>query len=183
MSELFNILSNMNVNGSISKEQIVKNIKKDINASDYDLIELNDQKPWGAYFKFNNDNADEFIKEFFPGLSLSDARLGKSNAELSPKILLVSPGQRLSWQYHKRRAERWNFLTAGVYEKSMTDEEGAIRIAHTGDSVQFSALERHRLIGAAIMYTLVAEIWQHKDPNDLSNEDDIVRLQDDFGRS
>jgi hypothetical protein len=29
---------------------------------------------------------------------------------------------------------------------------------------------------------MVAEIWQHTDPNHPSDEDDIVRLQDDFGR-
>jgi hypothetical protein len=29
---------------------------------------------------------------------------------------------------------------------------------------------------------LVAEIWQHTDPKNPSNEEDIVRLQDDFGR-
>jgi hypothetical protein len=29
---------------------------------------------------------------------------------------------------------------------------------------------------------LVAEIWQHTDPDHPSNEDDIVRVQDDFGR-
>jgi mannose-6-phosphate isomerase len=30
---------------------------------------------------------------------------------------------------------------------------------------------------------VVAEIWQHTDVTNLSDESDIVRLQDDFGRS
>jgi hypothetical protein len=29
---------------------------------------------------------------------------------------------------------------------------------------------------------LVAEIWQHTDPENPSDEDDIVRVSDDFGR-
>ena len=41
--------------------------------------------------------------------------------------------------------------------------------------------ERHRLIGMN-GWGVVAEIWQHTDPASPSDEDDIVRLQDDFGR-
>jgi hypothetical protein len=29
---------------------------------------------------------------------------------------------------------------------------------------------------------MLAEIWQHTDDANPSNEDDIVRVQDDFGR-
>ena len=183
MSELFSRLSNMENSDSVSKKQIVEDIKKSIDANDYSVIEVDDKRPWGAYFKISNDEADRFVNEFFPGLSLSDARLGNDDAELSPKILLVSPGQRLSWQYHKRRAERWNFLTDGAYENSLTDEESARKNAAAGDSIQFAAEERHRLIGCAAMYTLVAEIWQHTNLDNLSDEDDNFRLQDDYGRS
>ena len=41
--------------------------------------------------------------------------------------------------------------------------------------------ERHRLIGLS-EWGIIAEIWQHTDAENPSNEDDIVRLQDDFGR-
>jgi hypothetical protein len=41
--------------------------------------------------------------------------------------------------------------------------------------------ERHRLIGLA-GWGIVAEIWQHTDASNPSDEDDIVRVQDDFGR-
>jgi mannose-6-phosphate isomerase len=41
--------------------------------------------------------------------------------------------------------------------------------------------ERHRLIGAD-GYGIVAEIWRHTDPANPSDENDIVRVQDDFGR-
>jgi hypothetical protein len=41
--------------------------------------------------------------------------------------------------------------------------------------------ERHRLIGLDD-YGVIAEIWQHIDTENPSDEDDIVRVQDDYGR-
>jgi hypothetical protein len=41
--------------------------------------------------------------------------------------------------------------------------------------------ERHRLIGLD-GWGIVAEIWQHTNAQQPSDEDDIVRVQDDFGR-
>ena len=182
MSELFKKLSDVDTNESISKPQIVAEIKDCAETSGYTVIEQNDQKPWGAYLKFDNDEADSFVADLFPGLSPTEARLGNVQAELSPKILIVSPDQRLSWQYHNRRAERWAFLTDGRYNQSPTDQEGDVQTVNAGDVVQFTALQRHRLIGRVAAYTLVAEIWQHSDSNNLSTEDDIVRLSDDYLR-
>ena len=50
-----------------------------------------------------------------------------------------------------------------------------------GDKIKLKQGERHRLIGLED-WGIVAEIWQHTDAARPSNEDDIVRLQDDFGR-
>ena len=41
--------------------------------------------------------------------------------------------------------------------------------------------QRHRLIGLD-GWGIVAEIWRHTDAENPSDEDDIVRVQDDFGR-
>jgi hypothetical protein len=41
--------------------------------------------------------------------------------------------------------------------------------------------ERHRLVGLDAQ-AIIAEIWQHTDASHPSDEDDIVRVQDDFGR-
>lgn len=60
------------------------------------------------------------------------------------------------------------------------DEQGGIHQSVAGEIVQFEQSERHRLVGAVGHYTLVAEIWQHTDHNNLSDEDDIVRLADDY---
>ena len=64
----------------------------------------------------------------------------------------------------------------------MTDEQGELVMARAGDVVQFETGERHRLVGALGYYTLVAEIWQHTNSGQLSNEDDVVRLADDYKR-
>lgn len=149
----------------------------------YTVADVDDTKPWGGFVRFDYKDGDRFIAEFFPDVNPVEARLGNPNAELSPKILLVAPEQRLSWQVHARRAERWKFLNDGGYHKSTDpDNPGEIIEAHTGDEVQFEAGECHRLIGANNHYTLVAEIWQHIDKNNPSDEADITRLQDDYKR-
>lgn len=178
MSELLNQMSAIKNSEDVKKENIVDDIKECIDNSRYNIQEIDDQRPWGAFFRLVDSDADEFIGEFFPNIDPVEARLGRNDVELSPKILLVSPNQRLSWQYHHRRAERWMFITDGAYYKSLNDEMGEIVIAKAGESIQFAPTERHRLVGRKACYSFVAEIWQHTDPENPSGEDDNVRLSD-----
>jgi mannose-6-phosphate isomerase-like protein (cupin superfamily) len=88
----------------------------------------------------------------------------------------------LSWQYHHRRAEIWRVIQGPVgVKRSPTDTEGMLEILNVGDTITLQQGERHRLIGLDD-YAVIAEIWQHTDSNHPSDEDDIVRVQDDFGR-
>ena len=148
----------------------------------YHLAHIDEDRPWGAFYQVADEESDRFLADFFPGLDPLSARLGHTDLVLSPKILVVYPNQRLSWQYHNRRAERWHFLTPGAYYKSMTDDPGERRVAAPGEQVQFATHERHRLSGSSEQYTLVAEIWQHTDPSQPSDESDIVRIADDYKR-
>lgn len=182
MNKLLQSLEVVENNQLVDKSVIVRQIIEDVQDADYTIVELNETKPWGAYIRISGDEADRFVEEFFPGLSPREARLGINDAELSPKLLIVAPGQRLSWQYHNRRAERWAFLTDGAYNKSETDDEGDVIEASAGDVVQFLKGERHRLVGVADRYVIVAEIWQHTDKNQPSDESDIIRLADDYKR-
>jgi len=182
MKELHQSLAEVKNDESIEKTLIVGEIATDVENAGYSIVELNDKKPWGAYIRIASEQADRFVEEFFPGLSPEEARLGIEDAELSPKLLIVAPNQRLSWQYHDRRAERWTFLTEGGYNKSETDDEGEVVKANVGDVVQFAKGERHRLVGTDGKYVVVAEIWQHVNPAYASDEDDIVRLADDYKR-
>ncbi|HZM64572.1 MAG TPA: hypothetical protein VFB59_05550 [Candidatus Saccharimonadales bacterium] len=182
MTELRQKLDNGQYNSGADKVAIVDYLAVAMEAAGYKVVELNDQKPWGAYIRFDGNKADAFVADFFTGLTPEEARLGIKGAELSPKLLIVAPGQRLSWQYHDRRAERWLFVTDGVYHQSTTDEQGVINRATAGDVVQFARGERHRLAGLEDGYVVVAEIWQHTDPVTPSDEEDIVRLADDYSR-
>ena len=183
MADLHKALTTLDCSGDTEKKDIIKKIRDYIEQANYKIIDEDITKPWGAYFRLDGNQADKFTTEFFPGLNPEEARLGNPNAELSPKILLVAPEQRLSWQYHHERAERWAFLTDGGYHKSLSDDQGNLQYAHEGDIVQFATGERHRLAGVIGQWTLVAEIWQHTNPEIPSNEADIVRLADDYSRS
>lgn len=167
----------------VPKEQLMGEIIAAGVSSGYRVADIDIGKPWGGFVRFDGEDSDKFVHEFFPGLEPEEARLGVPEAELSPKILLVLPQQRLSWQLHHRRAERWVFLTAGGYYRSQNpDEMGELVLAKPGDVVQFAAGECHRLVSDQAEITLVAEIWQHTDKTELSNEADIVRLADDYKR-
>ena len=54
-------------------------------------------------------------------------------------------------------------------------------ILEKNDQIKLIQGERHRLIGLDD-YAVISEIWQHTDPNYPSDENDIVRLSDDYGR-
>lgn len=182
MSELKSQLELMNISADCTPKEVNEEVAKILEAAGYSIVIKDYGRPWGGFNQLDNHDADRFVKEFFPGLSPDEARLGNTDSELSPKILVVAPKQRLSWQYHDRRAERWAYVTGGGYFKSLTDDQGELQLAQPGDVVQFQKSERHRLVGADDSYTVVAEIWQHTDPGELSNESDIVRLADDYKR-
>lgn len=182
MSVLAENLGNIVISGNRDKLDVYDGIREQVMMAGYAIAEENTQKPWGAYVRLESDQTEEFITDFFPHLTIEQIRLGIDGAELSPKILLVAPSQRLSLQYHLRRAEIWRFLTDGAYVKSSDDEAGEVIQAKKGEVVQFAAQARHRLIGSTATFTMVAEIWQHTNQALLSDEDDIVRLDDDYKR-
>jgi mannose-6-phosphate isomerase-like protein (cupin superfamily) len=106
----------------------------------------------------------------------------KIEGRLSPKILIVNPNSRLSWQFHYRRKEVWRVYKNNVgIIRSMSNDEKEMEILKENDLIQFKNEERHRLVGLSD-FGVVAEIWIHTDINSPSNEDDIVRLQDDYSR-
>ena len=63
----------------------------------------------------------------------------------------------------------------------MDDTEGELRTCQNGESIGLQQGERHRLIGLD-KWGVVAEFWQHTDVTNPSNEEDIVRVQDDYFR-
>jgi hypothetical protein len=65
--------------------------------------------------------------------------------------------------------------------RSLNDEEKIPELMTSGEVIKLEKGERHRLVGSD-EWGVVAEIWVHADLENPSNEEDIVRLQDDYGR-
>lgn len=164
---------------NIDKPEVFESIQDFLDAEGFKVVATDHQRPWGGFFVIDESQAPAFIAKFFSHLSLEDFA---GFEKLSPKILVVAPQKRLSWQYHHRRAEIWKLIAgvAGVVI-SDTDKETIPLPLSVGQVINLKCGERHRLLGAD-GYGVVAEIWQHTDKENPSNEDDIVRVQDDFGR-
>ena len=143
------------------------------------IISKDIKRPWGGFYVLDESQAQSFASLFFNNLDVS--KLSLSN-KLSPKILVIKPKKRLSWQYHHRRSEIWSVIKGGILvSKSDDDIERELINLKTGKQIEIAKEERHRIIGTD-KYALVAEIWIHTDKNNPSDEEDIVRVQDDFNR-
>lgn len=145
----------------------------------FNIIAKDANRPWGGFFVIDETQSELFIKEFFSEEKETEL---SATSRLSPKILVVGPGKKLSWQYHFRRAELWKVIggEVGVIQ-SETDKESGLNKYKPYSVIKLNKGERHRLVGLD-SWGIVAEIWQHTDPGHPSDEEDIVRLQDDFGR-
>jgi len=155
-----------------------KNIEDDLTNLGFRITDSNLQKPWGAYFCIDEKQVQDFSNKFFDGIDVNSLKIEN---KLNPKILIVKPNARLSWQYHNRRAEIWQVYKGQVgVVQSDTDIENELKNYMPGDQIKLRQGERHRLVGLDD-YGVVAEIWQHTDEIP-SNEDDIIRVQDDFNR-
>lgn len=158
-----------------TKKEIFEEIEKLIYQQGLEVALKDDTRPWGGFFVIAKESVERFAKLYFNIIV-------DPNQKISPKFLIVQPHTRLSWQYHHRRAELWKLIDgeAGLV-KSMTDEENALEAMKAGETIKLDRGERHRLVGRN-NWGVVAEIWIHTDNSHPSDEEDIVRLQDDFGR-
>jgi len=91
----------------------------------------------------------------------------------SIKIITVEPGGVLSLQYHRRRAEFWVALDEGL---EVTIDERIWRPA-PNEEIYIPREARHRLRSIGPNPARIMEIWLGN-----SDEADIVRLEDTYGR-
>tara|TARA_B100001287_G_scaffold24775_1_gene18039 strand:+ start:48 stop:530 length:483 start_codon:yes stop_codon:yes gene_type:complete len=154
-------------------------IEDEIKGLGFDIISKDFERPWGGFLVIDENQAQEFANKFFDGINIKSLKIG---GKLSPKILIVKPNSKLSWQYHHRREEIWKVFKGKVgVSRSHDNEQSPIIKLVQGDMVKLGKGERHRLMGLDD-YAVLAEIWQHTDSNNPSDENDIVRLDDDYGR-
>lgn len=90
------------------------------------------------------------------------------------KRIEVLPGKRLSYQKHHHRAEHW-FVIKGTAQVTLNDE---IIIVESGEAIDIPLGAAHRVENQGAELVVFIEVQR----GDYLGEDDIVRLQDDFGR-
>ena len=91
------------------------------------------------------------------------------------KAITVRPGKRLSYQRHARRSEHW-FVVQGSGTVLLDGTSSDVR---AGSAVDVPVGTAHRISNTGDVDLVFVEV-QH---GDYFGEDDIVRLEDDFGRS
>tara|TARA_B100000768_G_scaffold61274_1_gene59365 strand:+ start:737 stop:1225 length:489 start_codon:yes stop_codon:yes gene_type:complete len=159
--------------------EIFKETEAELKELELQIDSFDFNRPWGGFFVIEEKEAQKFADTYFNKLDVQSLKI---SGKLSPKILLVKPESRLSWQYHHRRAETWRIVKGEVgIVRSFSDTESAVVNYKEGDLITLQKEERHRLVGLKD-WAIIAEFWQHTEPSNPSNEDDIVRVQDDYSR-
>jgi mannose-6-phosphate isomerase len=91
------------------------------------------------------------------------------------KRIEVLPGKRLSYQKHAQRAEHW-FIVAGTAKVTLDGKDIFLK---PGEFVDIAIGEAHRVENPGEETVVFIEVQR----GGYLGEDDIVRLQDDFGRT
>ena len=112
------------------------------------------EKPWGYY-------QDLFRRE-----------------DLVLKEIIVNPGKRLSLQFHNQRKELW-FIKSGTGTFTIN---GLSFSVSSEDALIIGVRCSHRIENTSSCNTLVIHETQVS-VNGSCLEDDIVRIEDDYGRS
>ncbi len=110
-----------------------------------------DQRPWGAWYAL--DRGDGY----------------------QVKRIEVSPGQRLSYQTHRQRAETW-VVVAGTATCTVDGETVEVK---SGGCVEIAVGTPHRIANLHEEELVIIEVQR----GDYLGEDDICRLDDDYGRA
>ncbi len=90
------------------------------------------------------------------------------------KRITVKPGMRLSLQRHRRRSEHW-FIVRG---RALVTVDGREVELEGGDSIDIPQGAAHRIANTGEEDLVFIEVQR----GDYFGEDDIERLEDDFGR-
>jgi mannose-6-phosphate isomerase len=90
------------------------------------------------------------------------------------KRLVVWPGKRLSYQRHARRAEHW-FIVSGTATVTL---DGTVFQVPAGQAIDIPLESAHRVANEGDTDVVLIEVQR----GSYFGEDDIVRLDDDYGR-
>jgi mannose-6-phosphate isomerase len=116
------------------------------------------------------DNSPKFDRRPWGTFTVLDEGAG-----FKVKRIEVLPGKRLSYQKHAQRAEHW-VVVQGTAKVTLDDEE--IKVS-AGQAIDIGVGSAHRVENAYTELLVFIEVQRGA----YLGEDDIVRLQDDFGRA
>ncbi|MBW1720525.1 MAG: glycosyltransferase [Deltaproteobacteria bacterium] len=91
------------------------------------------------------------------------------------KRITVYPGKRLSYQRHRRRSEHWHIVTG----RALVTLDGREIALKEGESVDIPRGGAHRIANPGEENMVFIEVQK----GDYFGEDDIERLEDDYGRT
>ena len=115
----------------MSKLSAFTQIEETIKSLGFTIKYYDFERPWRGFLVIDESQAQEFSNNFFKGLDVNTLRI---EGKLRPKILIVKPAARLSWQYHNRRAEIWQVYqgSAGII-RSDSNFEKEMKVYNEGD--------------------------------------------------
>lgn len=91
------------------------------------------------------------------------------------KRIVVDPGCRLSYQRHEHRAEHW-VVVGGTATCTI---DGETVVLGPGETVDLEIGQAHRIANLGDVTLVIIEVQRGA----YTGEDDIVRLEDDYGRA
>lgn len=121
--------------------------------------------------KEQEENSPKFDRRPWGNFTVLDEGAG-----FKVKRLEILPQKRLSYQRHRRRAEHW-FVVRGIAKVTLNDVE---KLVKAGESIDIAVGDAHRVENPDEKELLV---FIETQTGDYFGEDDIERLEDDFGRT
>ena len=97
-----------------------------------------------------------------------------SDNEYQVKVITVIPGQKLSLQYHHKRSEHWVVVKGTITAQVGED----FHIVNKNGSIYIPTGAKHRIVNDSLESAVLIEVQV----GDYLGEDDIVRLEDHYGR-
>lgn len=120
-------------------------------------------------------SADEFLAHRYSLRPWGSFVLLEKGPNFQIKLIEVKPGMKLSEQLHNHRSEHW-IVVGGTAKVTIGGEE---RTVHTNESVLVPIGARHRLENPGKIPLRIIEVQS----GEYLGEDDIVRFDDEYGRS
>jgi mannose-6-phosphate isomerase len=120
--------------------------------------------------EINSDNSPRFDRRPWGTFTVLDEGEG-----FKVKRIEVLPGKRLSYQKHAQRAEHW-MVIQGTAKVTLDDQD---ILVPAGKAIDISVGAAHRVENPGDETLVFIEVQR----GGYLGEDDIVRLQDDFGRA